>query len=103
MTQLIWTRREIEDVQSIRQFIAQDSPHYAELVTQRLIASVERLPALPQSGRVVPEINDPTVREQWNGPATCHPNTTFLHLLPLGRCPTLGPGLGGSRSVIRAP
>lgn len=35
----------IEDVQSIRQFIAQDTPHYAELVTQRLIASVERLPA----------------------------------------------------------
>ena len=63
MTQLIWTRRAIEDVQSIKQFIAQDSPHYAELVTQRLIASVERLPALPQSGRVVPEINDPTVRE----------------------------------------
>ncbi len=63
MTQLIWTRRAIEDVQSIRQFIAQDSPHYAELVTQRLIASVEGLPVLPQSGRIVPEINDPTVRE----------------------------------------
>ena len=63
MTPLIWTRRAINDVQSIRQFIAQDSPHYAELVTQRLIASVERLPALPQSGRIVPEINDPTGRE----------------------------------------
>ena len=63
MTLLIWTRRAIEDMQSIKQFIAQDSPHYAELVTQRLIASVERLPALPQSGRIVPEINDPTVRE----------------------------------------
>ena len=68
MTRLIWTRRAIEDVQSIRQFIAQDSPHYAELVSQRLIASVERLPALPQSGRVVPEINDPTVREVIQGP-----------------------------------
>lgn len=63
MTPLIWTRRAIEDVQSIQQFIAQDSPHYAQLVTQRLIASVERLPALPQSGRIVPEINDPAVRE----------------------------------------
>jgi plasmid stabilization system protein ParE len=63
MTPLVWTRRALEDVQSIRQFIAQDSPHYAELVTQRLIASVERLPSLPQSGRIVPEIDDPTVRE----------------------------------------
>ena len=63
MTPLIWTRRAIEDVQSIQQFIAQDSPHYAQLITQRLIASVERLPALPQSGRMVPEINDLSVRE----------------------------------------
>lgn len=67
MTQLIWTRRAIEDVHSIRQFIAQDSPHYAELVTQRLIVSVERLSTLPQSGRIVPEINDPTVREVIQG------------------------------------
>ncbi len=67
MTPLIWTRRAIEDVRSIRKFIAQDSPHYAELVTQRLIASVERLPALPQSGRIVPEINDPTIREVIQG------------------------------------
>lgn len=67
MTQLIWTRRAIEDVQSIRQFIAQDSPHYAELVSQRLIASVEHLPALPQSSRVVPAVNDPTVREVIQG------------------------------------
>ena len=67
MTQLIWTRRAIEDGQAIRQFIAQDSPHYAQLVTQRLIAAVERLPALPQSGRIVPEINDPTVREVIHG------------------------------------
>lgn len=67
MIQLIWTRRAIEDVQPIRQFIAQDSLHYAELVTQRLIASVERLPSLPQSGRVVPEVNDPTVREVIQG------------------------------------
>ncbi len=67
MTSLIWTRRAIEDVQSIKRFIAQDSTHYAELVTQRLISSVERLPALPQSGRIVPEINDPTVREVIHG------------------------------------
>ena len=67
MTPLIWTRRAIEDVQSIKQFIAQDSTHYAELITQRLIASVERLPTLPQSGRIVSEINDPTVREVIQG------------------------------------
>ncbi|MGB4069060.1 MAG: type II toxin-antitoxin system RelE/ParE family toxin [Nitrospira sp.] len=67
MTPLIWTRRAIEDVQSIRQFIAQDSPHYAELVRQQLIAAVERLPTFPQSGRVVPEANNPAIREVIQG------------------------------------
>lgn len=96
MTQLIWTRRAIEDVQSIRQFIAQDSPHYAELVIQRLIVSVERLPSLPQSGRVVPETDDPTVREVIQGSyrivyrlireeihiVTVHHAARLLHLEP---------------------
>ena len=31
------------------------------------------------------------------------PAATFLHFLSLGRCSILGPGLGGSQSVIRAP
>lgn len=63
MTPLIWTRRAIEDVRSIQQFIAKDSPHYAQLVSQQLIAAVERLTIFPQSGRIVPEVNDPTIRE----------------------------------------
>ncbi|MDH4186802.1 MAG: type II toxin-antitoxin system RelE/ParE family toxin [Nitrospira sp.] len=67
MTPLVWTRRAIEDVRSIQQFIAKDSPHYAQLVSQRLIDSVERLPAFPESGRVVPEVNDPAVREVIQG------------------------------------
>jgi len=67
MTSLIWTRRAIEDVQSVRRFIEQDSPHYAQLVVQRLLASVERLPAFPESGRIVPETNDPAIREVIQG------------------------------------
>jgi toxin ParE1/3/4 len=67
MIQLIWTRRAIEDVQSIQRFIEKDSSHYAQLVRQQLIASVERLPAFPQSGRIVPEVNDPTIREVIQG------------------------------------
>lgn len=63
MIPLVWTRRAIEDVRSIQQFIAQDSPHYARLVMQQLIAAVERLSTIPQSGRVVPEVNNPVIRE----------------------------------------
>lgn len=67
MTPLLWTRRAIEDVQSIQQFIAQDSPLYAQLVGQQLIAAVERLPTFPQSGRIIPEFNNPAVREVIQG------------------------------------
>lgn len=67
MTALVWTRRAIEDVQSIQRFIEKDSPHYAQLVGQQLIAAVERLPAFPQSGRIVPEVSDPAVREVIQG------------------------------------
>ena len=64
---LVWTRRAITDVQSIQQFIAQDSPHAAELVTQRLIAAIDRLALFPQSGRIVPEVADPLIREVIQG------------------------------------
>lgn len=94
MTPLIWTRRAIEDVRSIQQFIAKDSPHYAQLVSQQLIAAVERLTIFPQSGRIVPEVNDPAIREVIQGAyrivyrliqseihiLTVHHATRLLHL-----------------------
>ncbi len=67
MNPLVWTRRATEDIQSIQQFIAQDSPHYAQLVRQRLIAAVERLPTFPHSGRVVQEFNNPAIRKVIHG------------------------------------
>jgi toxin ParE1/3/4 len=60
---LIWTCRAIGDVESVQRVIAQDSPHDAHLVGQRLIAAVEGLPTFPQSGRVVPDINHPAMCE----------------------------------------
>lgn len=67
MSPIVWTRRAIEDVQSIQLFIAKDSPYYAQLVREQLLATVERLPAFPQSGRMVPEVNNPAIREVIQG------------------------------------
>ena len=53
--------------QDIKQFIAKDSPHAAQLVTQTVIAAVDRLTLFPQSGRIVPEVADPLVRELIQG------------------------------------
>ena len=63
MTAVIWSPQALLDLQSIRDYIAHDSPRYADLVVHRLVAAVERLEAFPQSGRVVPERNDEGIRE----------------------------------------
>ena len=63
MISLIWSPQSHRDLEGIRAHIAEDSPHYADLVVRRLVAAVERLRAFPESGRVVPERNTPEIRE----------------------------------------
>jgi toxin ParE1/3/4 len=58
-----WSPEALRDLESIRTFIAQDSERYAELVVRRLVGAAERLRSFPESGRVVPERNDPMIRE----------------------------------------
>jgi addiction module RelE/StbE family toxin len=60
---IIWSPHALRDLESIRDFIAQDSPQYADLVVERITAAVERLATFPQSGRVVPELQRPDIRE----------------------------------------
>ena len=63
MTRIIWSPRSLRDVESIRDYIARDSPRVADLVVARIIKVVERLETFPESGRKVPERNDPEIRE----------------------------------------
>jgi plasmid stabilization system protein ParE len=56
-------RLERRGVESIRAFIAQDSRSYADLEARRIVAAVDRLRTFPESGRPVPERQDPAVRE----------------------------------------
>jgi toxin ParE1/3/4 len=63
VTTVIWSPQAIRDVEAVRSFIAQDSPTYAGLVARRLVAAVERLQFFPESGRIVPERQDPEIRE----------------------------------------
>ena len=47
-----WSPTAISDVESIRDFIAQDSPSAAHRIAQRIKKSVGRLENFPLSGRV---------------------------------------------------
>jgi plasmid stabilization system protein ParE len=46
VTAIIWSPQAIRDVESIRTFIAQDSPAYSDLIAERLVAAVELSPFL---------------------------------------------------------
>lgn len=61
---VVWSPRAIQDVEAIASYIAQDSAAYAGAVVEKIIANTRRLSSFPQSGRVVPELNDPKLREQ---------------------------------------
>jgi toxin ParE1/3/4 len=58
-----WTPASADDLQAISDYIANDSPHYADLVIEHIIEAVERAAQFPGIGRVVPETDRLEVRE----------------------------------------
>ena len=63
MAEVRWTAQAAEDLDCIAQYIARDSPHHGSLFVANLLKAVERLESFPSSGRIVPEVNDPAIRE----------------------------------------
>jgi toxin ParE1/3/4 len=60
---ILWTEQAQADLAAIHAFIGQDSAHYASVTVRQLIAAVDQLAGFPESGRAVPEFEDPQVRE----------------------------------------
>jgi toxin ParE1/3/4 len=63
VTPIIWSPQAADDIVGIQTYISADSVHFAELVVRRIVARVEQLSSFPESGRMVPERQDPAVRE----------------------------------------
>ena len=63
MAEIIWAPCALDDVDSIAEYIARDSPDLAALFIRRLFEATDRLQEFLRSGRIVPEINDPDCRE----------------------------------------
>jgi toxin ParE1/3/4 len=57
------TPQALADLQAAYEFVARDSVHYAEALTDRLFDAAGRLELFPRSGRVVPEIGREDIRE----------------------------------------
>lgn len=63
MAVVIWSPQARADLAAIEDYYVQVAPQYVDVVVDGLLGSVRRLEAFPFSGRAVPEIADPAIRE----------------------------------------
>ena len=63
MAEVKWTPQALDDLEAICLFIARDAPPVAAVFAQRAFDVTDRLANFPESGRIVPEMNDPNFRE----------------------------------------
>jgi addiction module RelE/StbE family toxin len=64
---LRWTRRSIQDLQEIGEFIAKDNPAAARRWVARLQERARKAAPFPQAGRRVPETGREDIREVFLG------------------------------------
>jgi toxin ParE1/3/4 len=50
VTLVRWTPQAVDDLQAIYDFIARDSPHYAQLTVEDILAAIDRLERFPLMG-----------------------------------------------------
>lgn len=67
MAQVRWTPQATDDLDAIAEFISRDSPHFAGLLVADVLQIADQLVDFPQSGRIVPEIRDKSIREVIQG------------------------------------
>lgn len=67
MAQISWTKKSLQDLKAINDFISLDSPFYASRFIFKIIKRVDQLSEFPESGRIVPEKHNPEIRELIEG------------------------------------
>ena len=60
---LEWSNEALEDIESIATYIEKDSPVYAKSIVSKFFEKAEIIKDFTQLGRIVPELNDSTIRE----------------------------------------
>jgi toxin ParE1/3/4 len=60
---LRWTEHAVDDLSTIAEYVSLSSPIYAEQLVDRIVRQLEQVRAYPESGRVVPEVGAPDIRE----------------------------------------
>jgi toxin ParE1/3/4 len=68
MAQVIWSQPAIDSLDEIANYIALDEMRAAQKMVNKIINAVNKLHEFPQSGRVIPELNEGNYRELIVGP-----------------------------------
>lgn len=63
MATVTWSEKSLSDLEEIFDYIALDSPFYAQHQVTKVVAAVERLATFPTSGRPLPEFPTSPLRE----------------------------------------
>ena len=64
---VLWTRNALGHLTSIYEHIANDSPRYARRMVDRITSRSSQIATFPRSGQMVPEYEDPDIREVIEG------------------------------------
>jgi len=67
MVRIDWTQQSIDDLKSIHAYIAAESKVYANRLIEKLITRVRQLEHFPESGKIVPEFGQNSIRELIEG------------------------------------
>ncbi len=69
---VVWTDAAKRNLRTIHDYIAQNSPAYAQRMVDRLTSRSKQIGVFPLSGRVVPEFEVGQVREVFPAPLPNH-------------------------------
>ncbi len=62
--QVVWLSAAVDDLDEIATYIAADSPRYAGIVTEKILAGARELADFPHMGAIVREWNDEAYRQR---------------------------------------
>ena len=62
-----WAPQAASHLEQICEYISRDSETYARIFAKRVLSIVEATASFPKAGRIVPEYNDPSLRERIYG------------------------------------
>ncbi|MBS3908583.1 MAG: type II toxin-antitoxin system RelE/ParE family toxin [Actinobacteria bacterium] len=61
--EVVWSAEAVADIEALANYIARDSAAYATSFVQEILDSSKTLSSFSKRGRIVPELDDSSVRE----------------------------------------